>query len=273
MIKPERKSWNSGFRVVLREIPRYSAVSALVVAVNLFILVEIAYSTDFTSSNFIVRDPVMSSGGVYSTSDTFRLYSSFGQTGIGRSTSDSRELRAGFLYFAAPAAAASPTPTPSPTPPPGGGPILPSQNPPVSGAAPPITPPPLIPPLISFITGERIPVPGCGRSDLNCDGRVDLQDLSILLSRPRVTTGRTLSLLFSDWTRRLPVPPFTREGLFRPPEEPRVRPPAPGLAQVVSVVAPTTTPPAEAPPKISIFKAIWKLMTTIVGFILRIFGF
>jgi len=278
MIKPERKSWDSGFRVVPREIPRYSAVSALVVAVNFFILVEIAYGTDFSSTNFIVRDPVMSSGGVYSTSGTFRLYSSFGQTGIGKSTSDSRELRAGFLYFPG-AAAATPTPSPTPTPTPGGG--GPFLGPPAGGApgAPPGVqpgPPPLLPPLISFITGERVP-PECARvnrSDLNCDGQVDLRDLSILLSRPRVVTGRTLSLLFSDWTRRLPAPPFTREGLFRPPEEPQVRPRPPGLAQVVSVVAPTTTPlpGAEAQPKISIFKAIWKFIKAAFSFILRIFG-
>lgn len=249
----------------------YQRIICLYLLCLLLIVPYLAKATDFTSSNFIVRDPVMSSGGVYSTSDTFQLYSSFAQPAIGRSTSDNRELRAGFLYFPQPAAAASPTPTPSPSPPPDSGPIFRPTGP--SGGPPGAPPPgqPLLPPLISFITGERIPVPGCGRSDLNCDGRVDLQDLSILLSRPRVTTGRTLSLLFSDWTRRLPVPAFTLERIVRAPEvlETRLRPPE--LAQVISVVAPTTTP-GEAPPKTSILKAIWKLIKSVLDFILRIFG-
>jgi hypothetical protein len=53
---------------------------------------------------------------------------------------------------------------------------------------------------------------GVRRSDLNCDGRVNLQDLSILISRPRPrsATVRALGLIFNDWTSPLPIPVFRR---------------------------------------------------------------
>ena len=44
-------------------------------------------ATDYTSSNFIVRDPVISDGGSRSTSNSFELYSSVGQIAAGTSTS------------------------------------------------------------------------------------------------------------------------------------------------------------------------------------------
>ena len=171
------------------------------------------FATDFTSTNFILRDPITDgSGGGYSTSDNFRSWGSLGQPAPGRSTSDSNELRAGFLYF----------PDDSTSPPSsgggdggggsggGGGGIGTSSPPTPPDGAPPLLPGGIIPPLISLLTGEPISAickqPGILRSDLNCDGHVDLQDLSILLTRPTFVTGRILSFLFSDWTARLPIP-------------------------------------------------------------------
>lgn len=78
----------------------------------------IAGATDYSSTNFIVRDPVITIGGGNATSSSFQLISSFGQTIIGENTSSNFIQRAGFLYFPAPV---SPTPTPSPAPPAGGG--------------------------------------------------------------------------------------------------------------------------------------------------------
>lgn len=227
----------------------------------LLLIPYLAIATDFSSSNFIVRDPVLSGGGGYSTSDNFQLFSAFSQPAIGVGTSDSRELRAGFLYFPA-AEAVSPSPSPSPSPTPGTG----------SGSVTtPIPPPQPFPPLIPEIP---IPLPECAGgvniSDFNCDGRVDLKDLSVLLTRPRILP-RTLSLFLSNWTARLPIPVFVpgeETGLARPSELERPR--SPELAQVVSVVS-TTTPEAPAP-KFSIFKAIAKFFKTIWQFILRLFG-
>lgn len=63
----------------------------------------------------------------------------------------------------------------------------------------------LVLPLPTFITGKAITIPGCMRSDLDCDNKVSLKDLSILLAQPEKITNRALSLLFADWTGRLPV--------------------------------------------------------------------
>jgi hypothetical protein len=75
------------------------------------------YATDYTSTNFILRDPVITSGGGRATSTSFELISSLRQTIIGENTSTSFIYKAGFLYFPVPVAAV----TPSPSPPEGGG--------------------------------------------------------------------------------------------------------------------------------------------------------
>lgn len=56
---------------------------------------------DYTSSSFIVRDPVISPGAGYATSSNFRYFSSTGQTVIGESSGGGFIERSGFLYFSA----------------------------------------------------------------------------------------------------------------------------------------------------------------------------
>lgn len=57
------------------------------------------YAEDYTSSNFILRDPVITIAGGRSTSSSFEFFSSTGQTAPGESTSSGFTYRAGFLYF------------------------------------------------------------------------------------------------------------------------------------------------------------------------------
>ncbi len=61
--------------------------------------VPVVRATDYTSTNFIVRDPVISVQGGYSSSSSFQTYISSGQSIIGESSSLSFINRAGFLYF------------------------------------------------------------------------------------------------------------------------------------------------------------------------------
>lgn len=64
---------------------------------------------DYSSPNFIIRDPVITIEGGRATSTSFEYFSSSGQTIIGESTSSSFIHRAGFLYF--PSIEVTPTPT------------------------------------------------------------------------------------------------------------------------------------------------------------------
>lgn len=233
-------------------------------------LARAAYATDFSSSNFIVRDPVTSGGGGYSSSNSFQLWSSFAQLAIGTSTSNSNQIQSGFLYFPE-AAASPPASTPPTSPPPGtGSGSITTPIPP----APPIGLPPIVPILIEFITGERVPpeCAGVNRSDLNCDGRVDLKDLSVLFSRPRAVTTRTLSLLFADWTERLPALRGEPTQLAVPEETETVKPPPTGLAQVKESVSATTTKQV-IKPAISLWRGFVKLVKLVFVLIARLFGF
>jgi hypothetical protein len=118
---------------------------------------RVAMATDFSSTNFTVKDPVLNSGN-FSSSHSFRVFSTVGQPAIGISTSDNRQLKAGFLYFpeptvvtaAAPAEAAAAVVS-------GGGPVH-----------------PLYRRLFDLI------VRPCSPGDLNCDGRINIEDVSIL---------------------------------------------------------------------------------------------
>ena len=234
-----------------------------------------AFATDFSSSNFIVRDPVSAGGGGFATSSSFQLWSSFSQNAPGKSTSASNELQAGFLYFVG---ASSSEPPP---PPPGGG--GGSSGGGGSGSVTtPIPPPPpgiipgIIPPLLSIIFGDQIPPlciqPGINRSDFNCDGDVDLRDLSILLTRPKFVTGRVLSYLFSDWTRRLPIP-SGGEGIASAPGTASPGGSS-GFAQVQETLGSETGERAKSSgtPK-GFFRFVWGFLRTIGSAILRLFGF
>jgi len=126
-------------------------------------------ATDFTSTNFIVKDPVIEPGAGFSTSTNFRLWSSIGQDAIGLSATTSFGLRGGFLYFPA---VAAPPPSPPPPPPTGGaGFVLPL--PPVPEIPilliPPVPPPP--PEIIKMLL----------ICDFNFDELCNIIDFSIIL--------------------------------------------------------------------------------------------
>jgi len=57
------------------------------------------YAVDYTSTNFILRDPVISAGGGRSTSNSFEHISVIGQTVSSQNTSSNFIQRAGFLFF------------------------------------------------------------------------------------------------------------------------------------------------------------------------------
>src|SRR3989442_1693154 len=69
------------------------------VLISAFFVVFSVKAEDYTSSNFIVRNPVVTISGGRSETPTFELYSSTGQTAPGESTSSSFKYQAGFLYF------------------------------------------------------------------------------------------------------------------------------------------------------------------------------
>ena len=56
-------------------------------------------ATDYTSAGFIVRDPVVTVGGIRATSTSFEYYSSDGQVVAGEHLSTNFIGREGFLYF------------------------------------------------------------------------------------------------------------------------------------------------------------------------------
>ncbi|MES3006044.1 MAG: hypothetical protein V4664_03805 [Patescibacteria group bacterium] len=56
-------------------------------------------AADLTSTSFIVRDPLVGTGGSYGSSASFSAFGSGDMTNIGRSTSASFEGREGFLWF------------------------------------------------------------------------------------------------------------------------------------------------------------------------------
>lgn len=68
---------------------------------SLLYVPNIIRATDYTSANFILRDPVITVEGGQTTSASFKLISSTGQTIIGENTSSNFIHRAGFLYFPA----------------------------------------------------------------------------------------------------------------------------------------------------------------------------
>ena len=63
------------------------------------VIVPHVFAEDFTSANFISRDPIMSDFGGGATSANFEAINSGGQTITGESLSTNFLLRSGFLYF------------------------------------------------------------------------------------------------------------------------------------------------------------------------------
>ena len=58
-----------------------------------------ASATDYTSSSFIVRDPVISDGAGYGSSGSFQYFTNLGQFVLGESSAGGFIERSGFLYY------------------------------------------------------------------------------------------------------------------------------------------------------------------------------
>lgn len=65
----------------------------------LLLTVATAKATDYTSTNFKVKDPVIAPGGGFGTSTNFRLNDTQGQIGISKSTSTNFGVLSGYQYY------------------------------------------------------------------------------------------------------------------------------------------------------------------------------
>lgn len=63
------------------------------------VCVPFVHASDMTSTNFIIRDPLVGTGGSYGTSTNFQSFGSGDMTSIGRGTSTNFEGRYGFLWY------------------------------------------------------------------------------------------------------------------------------------------------------------------------------
>lgn len=86
-------------RLYLRAMFTVWALIALVAPSAVLGLAPTALATDYTSTNFITRDPIQSNLGGNSTSTNFQQQQSGGEPVIGESNSSNFILRSGFLYF------------------------------------------------------------------------------------------------------------------------------------------------------------------------------
>lgn len=154
---------------------------------------HLTLATDYSSTNFTVKDSVIVPGSGYSTSSSYQLWSSVGQPAIGISQSITFTGKAGFLYF--PAAATSspaPSPAPTPTPTPGGG----GPGPVATSSVPTIPTRPSGGLICDFDNDGKCniidfsillyhfgePVSAANSEyDLNSDGKIDIVDVSIML--------------------------------------------------------------------------------------------
>lgn len=118
--------------------------------------VPFASAEEFTSTDFKILDhPELVPAG-YSTSAGFQLIGTIGEVAIGTSTASGFQVCAGSLCFEEVSAAATPTPTP--------GPSL------IGGGNAPRAPFDIFIPTSCSLAG-----------DLDCDGHIDLRDLSMFL--------------------------------------------------------------------------------------------
>lgn len=183
--------------MIRREVVRHKVVLRLfrvLFSVSLALLPMWAGATELTSPSFKVLDPVFhTGGGGEMSSASFRLQGSIAEIAIGRSATTSFQLCAGFLCFPGPAVAA-PAPAPVAAVGLGGGPFF-----------------ELVERIIQLAFAPCLPP-----TDLNCDGKVGIQDLSIFLfltpgtipnpvdfNDDRRVDVRDLSILFTDWNEKL----------------------------------------------------------------------
>lgn len=71
----------------------------IVILLLVFLYPNFLLAEDYSSSNFILRDPVITVEGGESSSSSFQYFSSSGQTASGQSASSNFIYKAGFLYF------------------------------------------------------------------------------------------------------------------------------------------------------------------------------
>jgi len=71
----------------------------LTIFVFIFSFYSVVLATDYTNSNFILRNPAITVSGGRSTTTNFEFYSATGQTAPGQSSNTSFTYQAGFLYF------------------------------------------------------------------------------------------------------------------------------------------------------------------------------
>lgn len=71
----------------------------ILIIVFFLLFFSISYATDLSSTNFIIRDPVVGTGGGYETSTNFKSFSSLNTLLSGYNSSTSFIGKYGFLYF------------------------------------------------------------------------------------------------------------------------------------------------------------------------------
>lgn len=118
-----------------------------------------------TSTSFKIDTGVIDAGGSRATSSGFNLNTSIGEPATGISTSSNFILRGGFLQFPAPVSAVAATSA-------GAG--------DTGGNSGFVSGPGALPSQIPLCSLHPADSP-LSQIDVNCDGRVDIQDLSILL--------------------------------------------------------------------------------------------
>ena len=134
-------------------------ISALL-SIIFLLSAQLALATDFSSSNFTVKDPVIQGGGGFATSSSFQLWGTIPYIGSALATSTSFRTIPGFLGFPGSASSSSSTASSSAGIAGGGG-----------------------------IATETLPLPPKPKPsaevlrilDCNADGRINLVDLSCLL--------------------------------------------------------------------------------------------
>ena len=86
-------------RNATRRYPLWLGKIFLLGIVLIFSFITKAGATDYRSTNFIIRDPIITVHSGRSTSSNFQLYSSSGGFVLGQNSSASFIARSGFLYY------------------------------------------------------------------------------------------------------------------------------------------------------------------------------
>ncbi len=154
----------------LRSIRIIRAIRVILIIPSLA-TVSIAFAADFSSTDYTVTAPVQFSGE-YSTSNDFQLFGAISQIAIGKNTSADYDIRSGFLYFTddttAAASAAESVASAGSTGRGRSAAVFETIKEFIKDA---------VGRVVELITGECKPNT---IGDINCDGRVDLVDFSIL---------------------------------------------------------------------------------------------